>query len=419
MTVRELATKAQSAARKLATLTTEQKNTALKAIIESLNANKVAILAGNSQDYSNGEKAGLGTMLDRLKLDEQRLSAICKDIENVINLEDPVGKILESNQVPSGLDIQKVRCPIGVIGMIYESRPNVTIDAVVLAIKSGNAIVLRGGSDIINSNKAIVKAIKEGLTGSEVPAEAVQLVADTDRGLVKEMLSLKGLIDVIIPRGGKGLINFVVENSVVPVIETGASVVHTYVDEDCDFEQAINILENAKCRRVSICNSLDTVLINQNSVEKLLTARFAEKMTSHDLEIRADQRCHEVLEKLGYPKLVLAAQADFGKEFLDYILAIKVVKDLDEALDHIYKHSLKHSEAIITNIPENAERFLQEVDAACVYVNASTQFSDGAQFGLGAEIGISTQKLHVRGPFALEGLTSFKWVVRGKGQVRG
>ncbi len=418
MSIKQLAMKAREASRKLATLTTEQKNAALKAIIDAIHDEKDFILAANNEDYVLGEEAGLGTMLDRLKLDEKRLAGICGEIESVIGLNDPVGEIMEDRNVPSGLDIQRVRTPIGVIGMIYESRPNVTIDATVLAIKSGNAIVLRGGSDIIHSNKAIVNAIKKGLEKSDVPADAVQLVEDTDRALVKEMLEMKGVIDVIIPRGGRGLINFVSENSMVPVIETGASVVHTYVDAECDVEKAVEILVNAKCRRVSICNTLDTILIHEQAVDKVLGQAFAEGMAKHDVEVRADAKSYEVLAATGYEKLVKAGDDDFGKEFLDYILSIKVVASMDEALDHIYEHSLKHSEAIVSSNSENVERFLNEVDAACVYANASTQFSDGAQFGLGAEIGISTQKLHVRGPFALEGLTSYKWVVRGDGHVR-
>lgn len=417
MSVKQLALKAREASRKLATLSTEQKNAALKGIVDAIHEDKQIILAGNNEDYVNGEAAGLGTMLDRLKLDEDRLSAICGDIMNVMKLNDPVGEIIEDKKVPSGLDIQRVRCPIGVIGMIYESRPNVTLDAITLAIKSGNAIVLRGGSDIINSNKAIMGAVRKGLEKSDVPVDAVQLIEDTDRGCVKEMLELKGIIDVIIPRGGSGLIDFVVKNSIVPVIETGASVVHTYVDDQVDHQMAIDILTNAKCRRVSICNSLDTVLIHEKSADKVLPG-MVEKMKKYDVEIRADERAYAAMEDTGYEKLVKAKAEDFGYEFLDYILSVKVVGSMDEALDHIYEHSLKHSEAIVTANPENAERFLNEVDAACVYANASTQYSDGAQFGLGAEIGISTQKLHVRGPFALEGLCSYKWVVRGEGHCR-
>lgn len=434
MKIKDLAVRARDAARKMATASTEQKNAALKAIIDAIHQDKMMILTGNDQDYVNGEEAGLGTMLDRLKLDEKRLSGICGDIQTVIGLEDPVGKILEDKKVESGLDIRRVRTPIGVIGMIYESRPNVTIDAAVLAVKSGNAIILRGGSDIIHSNLAIVRALRAGLAAAGLPEDAVQLVEDTDRGLVKEMLEAKGLIDVIIPRGGAGLIDFVVNNALVPVIETGASVVHTYVDKDCDVDKAARIIVNAKCRRVSICNSLDTVLIHKDVVEKVLgNEDFLVGMQKHEVEIRADEKSWKVLNGMmggesgnagdngsGAKnfKLKKAETGDFGKEFLDYVLAIKVVDDMDEALEHIYKHSLKHSEAIVTEDVEVAERFLNEVDAACLYWNASTQYSDGGQFGLGAEIGISTQKLHVRGPFALEGLCSYKWVIRGDGHCR-
>jgi len=316
---------------------------------------------------------------------------------------------------PNGLKIQQAAVPFGVILMIYESRPNVTVDAATLSLKSGNAVILKGGKEAINSNRVIVKAIKAALKSVGAPEDAVQFVDSVEKNSIADFLKMKGLIDVVIPRGGKGLINFVVENSRIPVIETGASVVHTYVDKKFDLRFAVPVIVNSKTRRVSICNALDVLLVHKDSAKKILPS-LAKELAQCNVEIRADEKAYKILA--GYPKLRRIAVQDFDTEFLDYILAVKIVNNIDEALEHIAKHSLRHTEAIITKDRTAAERFLNEVDAACVYVNAATQFTDGAQFGLGAEIGISTQKLHVRGPFALEGLTTYKWKIYGKGQTR-
>jgi glutamate-5-semialdehyde dehydrogenase len=404
---------AVSASRVLITLTTVQKNEALLAIGDALLVNVDAILKANAEDVERAETAGQTVMVDRLFLNEERVRGIVNELRKVAALEDEIGKVLDTRTHPDGMTIERVRVPLGVVGMIYESRPNVTVDAAVLCLKSGNAVMLKGGSDAISSNRALVGIMREALKKTAIPEEAIQFLDTTDRAVTAEFLKLKDYLDVLIPRGGRGLIDFVTEHSTVPAINTGASVVHTYVDSDADLNKAVAIVTNAKTRRVSICNTLDTVLVHVDVAEKFLE-RLVPALQSHNVEIRCDERSLAFVGDAG-----IAAEAnDFGREFLDYVLSIKVVDSLDEAIDHITRYSLKHSEAIVTENTETAERFLNEVDAACVYWNASTQFSDGSQFGLGAEIGISTQKLHVRGPFALEGLTSMKWVIRGNGQCR-
>lgn len=416
--------KTKLAARIIAKLTTAEKNQILERIANKLDVYRVEILEANQKDMRVGEEKGLGSVLDRILLDDERIDGIIGDTKNVITLEDQVGKVIDSNERPNGLKVSRKRVSIGVVLMIYEARPNVTIDATVLALKSGNAVVLKGGSDAIHSNRALVKVIHEALSELGLPTEIVNFIDSTERSVVGDLLQAKDEIDVVIPRGGKGLINFVVENSKIPVIETGASVVHTYIDAEADLKKALQITVNAKTRRVSVCNALDVVLVHQSMVSEFLPLLGAELQRLHDekgmplVEIRADEQSLEILKKEGYQKIKAVKVEDYDTESLDYVLVVKVVDNLDEALDHIYLHSLKHSEAIVTENQENADRFLNEVDAACVYHNTSTAFSDGAQFGLGAEIGIATQKLHARGPFALEGLTTYKWVIVGNGQVR-
>ncbi len=404
---------AKQASRVLNTLTASEKNVALTKIGEALVVHQDEILAANKEDVARAEEAGQTVMVDRLMLDDKRIAGIANELKNVVSLEDEVGKVIDSRERPNGLSMERVRVPLGVIGIIYESRPNVTVDAAVLCLKSGNAVMLKGGSDAISSNRALVKVMREALEGTAIPPDAIQFLDTTDRAVTGEFLKLRNYLDVIIPRGGKGLINFVVENAQVPVIETGASVVHTYVDKDADLEKSAAIIVNAKTRRVSICNTLDTLLVHTDVAEEFLRKAIP-LLREKNVKLKCDERSLAIAGNDG----VAAQDNDFGKEFLDYVLAIKVVDSVGEAIAHISKHSLKHSEAICTENKETAEQFLREVDAAAVYLNASTQFSDGAQFGLGAEIGISTQKLHVRGPFALEGLTTFKWVVRGDGQIR-
>ncbi len=393
-TLLHLLQKTKLSSRKTTLLSTQQKNDILHALAEKLEHNANDITMANAKDL---EILGDSPMKDRLLLNLERIQNIAQEVRNVASLPDPVGEILPSPIPLSSFNLQKIRVPFGVVAMIYESRPNVTIDAFSLAFKSGNAVVLKGGREAFHSNTALVKCITEVLEPLHLE-DALCFLGNASREETKELMQAKGLIDVLIPRGGKGLIKAVVENATVPVIETGASVVHTFVDASADFEMAKNNIINEKTRRVSVCNALDTLLIHENIAEAFLP--FIKKHLEE-----AHVRIHE-------------KNVDFSTEWLDYDIAIKVVKNLDEALEHIYKYSLGHSESIITEDPENAERFLNEVDAACVYHNASTAFSDGAQFGLGAEIGISTQKLHARGPFALEGLTTYKWKIRGHGEIR-
>ncbi|MDH4120153.1 MAG: glutamate-5-semialdehyde dehydrogenase [Deltaproteobacteria bacterium] len=419
--VEDKARKVREAARLVAALSTEDKNKALEAMARQLRAHQGAILAANAQDMAAGEAAGLGTKLDRLLLTPERLEAMLHEIEQVKNLPDPVGQEIDHRQRPNGLDIRRVRAPLGVVGIIYEARPNVTVDAAALCLKSGNGVVLKGGSDAVHSNRALVAAIRQGLADSRVPPNAVDLLDSIDRGVTAAFLRMRGLIDVIIPRGGKALIEFAVENSLVPVIETGASVVHVYVDAAVNAPMAVEVILNSKTRRVSICNALDTLLLHRDALEAVgdpLAQRLA--ASQPPVEVRADPAALPVFARhLPQERLKpVNPNEDYDTEFLDYRMAVRVVDSLDEALDHIRRHSLNHTEGVLTDNPQVAERFLREVDAACVMHNASTQFTDGGQFGLGAEIGISTQRLHVRGPFALEGLTTMKWLVRGSGQTR-
>jgi glutamate-5-semialdehyde dehydrogenase len=415
--IKKQAVAARQASYITANLSTEDKNRALAKIADKLQQYKEDILLENKKDIANGEKKGLGPMIDRLTLTEERIDEICDGIQTTIGLDDFVGDIIDERTRPNGLVIKRIRVPLGVVCEIYESRPNVTVDAFTLCLKSGNAVVLKGGSDAINSNRILVKVIKEALTEVGISEDAIQFIDSTDRESVNELLKMKEYVDVVIPRGGKGLINHVVQNSYIPVIETGASVVHMYIDSTFNLEKALNIIENAKTRRVSICNALDVLLVHKDSIEELLP-HLAERLTKHKIQIKACPKTYPLLEKADYSYLEPATDKDWDTEFLDYKIAIKAVDDMYDALVHIREHSLKHTEVIITEIQSNADKFLREVDSACVFHNASSQFSDGGEFGLGAEIGISTQKLHVRGPFALEGLTTFKWIAQGDGQIR-
>jgi len=392
--------KARSASRKVALLSTAEKNAALKKIAAALIRNAKKIEAANAKDLKIGEKKGLGEKLDRLMFDVSRIKASAKEVQKVAKLPDPVGRVLQNHKPRAKFKLQRVSVPLGVVAIIYESRPNVTVDAISLALKSGNAIVLRGSSEALNSNREIVKIIQASLKSSKVPLDAIQFIDSSDRKIVGELLKAREFVDLVIPRGGRGLIDFVSQNSQIPTIETGASVVHLYVDAKANLDKALKVAINSKTRRVSICNALDTLLVHEKIAKK-----FLEKLVPE-------------MEKKGV-KIHKGKSAQFDREWLSYDLNVKVVKSLDEAIAHIQKHSLQHTEAICTEDKKAAEKFLNEVDAACVYQNLSTQFSDGGEFGLGAEIGISTQKMHARGPFALEALTTYKWVGRGKYEVRG
>jgi len=408
----------KAASKKLAFLATEVKNKALFDVAEALIAGQNEILAANDLDYGKAKAEGMSeAMLDRLKLSPSRLEGIAQDTRAVAALADPVGEVYEMRTLPNGLQIGKKRVPLGVIGAIYESRPNVTVDISVLCLKSGNAVILRGGSEALNSNRALAKVIQQACYRAGVPQGAVQFIESTERALVNNMLKMKGAIDLIIPRGGAGLIKLISENATMPVITGGIGVCHTYVDRSGNLERAVAIAYNAKVQRPTVCNALDTLLVHSEVAEVYLPL-IAREWARAGVEMHCDERALAVLKPVSPLKPVAALDDDWGKEFLGLTAAIKVVDSLDEALAHIDLYGSGHSEAIVTEDYSAAMRFLDEVDAACVYVNASTRFTDGAQFGLGAEIGISTQKFHARGPMALKELTSYKWVIFGSGQVR-
>lgn len=413
MNLIEMGKKAQSAARLLAVTTSDTRNAALAACARALLDSKAAILEQNALDLAAGKEAGLSdAMLDRLALTEERIAGMADGMLNVYTLPDPLGVTLERRELSSGILLEKVSVPIGVIAVVYESRPNVTADSAALCLKSGNAVILRGGKEAIHSNMAIAGALREAVASAGLPEDCIQLVTDTTRESANALMKLNGYVDVLIPRGGRGLIRAVVENATVPVIETGAGTCHIYVDKDADLDMAAKILFNAKASRPSVCNACECVLVHKD-----VAGRFFPKaealLEQKNVEIRGDERVRAIL-----PSAVPAADEDWGKEYNDYILAAKVVDSMDEALEHIYRYGTKHSEAIVTENLEAAERFLNEVDAAAVYHNASTRFTDGGEFGMGAEIGISTQKLHARGPLGLRELTSMKYKLHGKGQVR-
>jgi glutamate-5-semialdehyde dehydrogenase len=409
----EKASGAKAASIVLAQATSDLKNRALAAMANAIRAREREILAANEQDCAT---ASARIEIDRLRLTPERVAAMARDIEAVSQLADPVGEQFDRITRPNGLAISKRRVPLGVVGVVYESRPNVTSDVAAICIKTGNAVVLRGGSEALASNRAIAAAIQAGLSEAGLPESSVQLIASTDRALVQRMLKLREYIDVIIPRGGEGLIKATIENATIPVIETGAGVCHTYVDRAADPAMAMAVVFNAKVRRPTICNALDTLIVHRDIAPSWLPQMAAEWSKAR-VEIRADTEAAQVLSAAGVSS-VPASPDDFGKEFLSLVAAVKVVGSLDEALEHIRAHGSGHSEAIVTEDPDAAKRFMNEVDAAAVFVNASTQFTDGGEFGLGTEVGISTQKLHARGPMGLRELTTYKWVIEGTGQTR-
>lgn len=411
--VKKLAKKAKGASRILAGLSTAAKNEALEAVAKQLLADQHSILHGNQLDLQNGQQAGLSpALLDRLALNENRLKDMVEGLRQVAELPDPVGEVIETWTRPNGLSIDKVRVPMGVVGMVYEARPNVTVDTFALCLKAGSAVLLRGSATALNSNRALVASIKKGLAKTAVPVDVIQFVDSEDRKDVDEMLRLNGLLDLVIPRGGAGLIRRVVETATVPVIETGVGNCHIYVDQAADPTMALQILLNAKCQRYGVCNAAESLLVHQALAPSWLPSAVAE-LQAQGVEVRG---CRSVLELV--PGLTVASEDDWATEFLAPIISVKIVANLEEALQHIQTYGSGHSESIITEDKEVAEKFLRQVDAAAVYHNASTRFTDGFQYGFGAEIGISTQKLHARGPMGLRELTSYKYVVRGTGQVR-
>lgn len=413
MDLNAMGIKAQAAGYQVQKLTTAEKNTGLGAVAEALVNNSAAILAANKQDIERAKAAGMHEgLVDRLRLNESRILAMADGLREIVRLEDPIGEELDSFTRPNGLLIRKKRVPLGVIGIIYESRPNVTADAFGLCFKAGNAVILKGGSDALASNTEITRVIRSALEDCGITPDAIQLIESADRSITNAFMKLNRYVNVLIPRGGAGLIRAVVENSTVPVIETGTGNCHIYVDESAQLDMAIPIIVNAKTQRIGVCNACESLVIHEKVLEGVLNG-LASALAPFHVEIRGDAAACEVLRDC-----VPAEEEDYGTEYLDYILSVKTVSGVEEAIDHINRYNTKHSDAIITENKANAERFMKEVDAACVYVNASTRYTDGFEFGFGAEIGISTQKLHARGPMGLKELTSYKYTVEGNGQVR-
>jgi len=416
--IQEIFVLARAAARQSTTLTTVKKNSALLAMASALENATKEILSANAVDLQNAQTTLSKVMLDRLRLDEKRIAAMAKGIRDVVLLPDPVGVVLDEKHLPNGLTVTKTSVPLGVIGIIYESRPNVTSDAAALCFKSGNACILRGGKDAYYSSAAIVKALKKALRESGIDENFINLPDDTSRESANALMTAVGYVDALIPRGGKGLIRSCVENAKVPCIQTGTGICHVYVDKSADLKMALDILDNAKTSRPSVCNAAEVCLVHREIAEEFLPsvkARLFDKRAADGLapvELRCDEKAYTIL------KTERAIDEDFDTEFLDYILAVKIVDSVDEAIEHIANHSTGHRDCIVTACPIATEKFITQVDSAAVYVNASTRFTDGGEFGKGCEIGISTQKLHARGPMGLEELTSYKYIVKGQGQVR-
>ena len=409
---------ARKAARKLATISAGVKNAALQNVADGLKAREEEILAANEKDIANGRKRGLEEyFLDRLLLTPERLEGLASDVRGIAALPDPIGEVIDQRNMPNGMTVGKRRVPLGVIGAIYESRPNVTIDISSLCLKSGNAIILRGGSDAINSNTALASLVKDAIADAGIPDDAVQVMETTDRAVVGQMLKAKGIIDLLIPRGSQALINRVATEATIPAITGGVGVCHTYVDSEADLEMALDIVDNAKVSRPSVCNALDTVLVHSGRASSFLPA-LAKRWKEVGVEMRCDRRALSLLGTANGSQAVPVTEEDWMTEHLSLTAGVRVVDSLDEALEHIEVYGSGHSEAIVTEDYGAAMRFLDEVDAGAVFVNASTRFNDGGQFGLGAEVAISTNKMHARGPMGLKELTSYKWTVLGSGHIR-
>lgn len=412
-TLTEIGESARIAKRALAKLTTDEKNNVLLNAADALKSNYKEILIANEIDLENGKKAGLKpSIMDRLALNKERIYSMAEGLEQIAKLPDPIGEVINMKTLPNGLTVGQKRVPMGVIGIIYEARPNVTSDAFGLCLKAGSAVILRGGKEAINSNKATIAVFKKAINKIGVDENIVQLIVDTSRETATAMMKMNRYIDVLIPRGGAGLIQSVVQNSTVPVIETGVGNCHVFVDESADIEKAVNIIVNAKAQRPGVCNAAETMLVHKNIAEEFLPAAI-KALKEKNVEIRGDKAVKAIVNDVAEAK-----DEDWATEYLDYILAVKVVENIDEAIEHIAKYSTGHSECIVSESYTNTQRFLQEIDSAAVYVNASTRFTDGNEFGFGAEIGISTQKLHARGPMGLKELTTTKYLIYGNGQIR-
>ena len=409
----ELGQRAKEASRVLGRLSQPEKNKGLLAAAKALKENAELLLAANEQDIVRARENHMKeSLVDRLKLTEARIEAMAEGLEQIVSLEDPIGEVISMKQRPNGLMIGEKRVPLGVVGIIYESRPNVTADAFGLCFKTGNSVILRGGSDALCSNQAIVKVLQEALEACGLPKDSILLIEDTSRETVKEFMRLNQYVDVLIPRGGAGLIKSVVENSTIPVIETGTGNCHIYIDETADIMMAKDIIVNAKTQRLGVCNACESLVVHEKVLEVALPV-VVEALQEKGVEIRGDKKAKMVCETIN-----IASEEDFGTEYLDSIISVKVVSSIEEAISHINKYNTGHSEAIITQNYDNSQKFLNEIDAAAVYVNASTRFTDGFEFGFGAEIGISTQKLHARGPMGLKALTTTKYIIYGNGQIR-
>ena len=412
----KLCKEAHEARLKVGTLDTDIKNNVLMAAADNLMNYEKEILEANEIDINAAREKGVNeSMIDRLSLNHDRLSQMADGLRQIAKLNDPIGEVMSMSKRPNGLIIGKRRVAIGVIGMIFEARPNVTSDAFGLCFKTGNCVILKGGSDALNTNKVIVDALGQSLLAYDVPRAALSLIESTDRETTNQFMKMNKYVDVLIPRGGAGLINNVVMNSTVPVIQTGTGNCHVYVDKDADLDMAIKIIVNAKTQRISVCNACESIVVHKHIAKDFLPLLY-NALKEYHVELRCDEAAQEILKD---SELVKAAtEEDWGTEYLDYIMSVKIVKDMSEAVEHINKYTTSHSEAIVTNDYDRAQRFLNEIDSACVYVNASTRFSDGNEFGFGAEIGISTQKLHARGPMGLDALTSYKYIIYGNGQIR-
>lgn len=409
----QMGERAVAAKKSLQSLEAEEKNKILLQVAQALPANAERILQENAKDYAIAEENGMSQgLLDRLKLTRERIEGMAEGIRQITELSDPVGQVIETIERPNGLHIEKVRVPMGVIGIIYEARPNVTADAFGLCFKSGNVVILKGGKDALYSNLAVTGVIRSVLTDTGIDPNVIQLIDNNDRSVTTEFMRLKKYVDLLIPRGGAGLIRAVVENSTVPVIETGTGNCHIYVDEEADLAKAIPIIINAKTQRIGVCNACESILVHEKIADAFLPA-LGKALAEKKVEVRGDEK---VLEQI--PDAVKATEEDYGKEYLDYIVSIKTVSSVEEAIEHINRYNTGHSDAILTENKDRAAKFLREIDSACVYANASTRFTDGFEFGFGAEIGISTQKLHARGPMGLKELMSYKYTITGNGQIR-
>ena len=418
MDLEELCKRAHDVRIKAGMLDTKVKNETLNKAADALLAHETDILAANAIDVKNGQKRNMPAgLLDRLTLNHDRIAGMADGLRQIAKLDDPIGEVLSMKKRPNGLMIGKKRVPIGVIGIIFEARPNVTSDAFGLCFKSGNCAILKGGSDAIHSNIAIVSAMQEALREMNIPDGVLSLIEATDHETTNRFMKMKQYVDLLIPRGGRGLIQTVVNEATIPVIETGTGNCHVYVDNSADFDMAVNIIRNAKTQRIGVCNACESIVVNRAIAKEFLPRLYA-SLKEYDVQMRGDDTAVECLGA-DQPLVIPATEEDWGTEYLDYIMSVKVVDTIDEAIEHINRYNTKHSECIVTENAQTAEKFLNEVDAACVYVNASTRFTDGFEFGFGAEIGISTQKLHARGPMGLKELTSYKYKIHGNGQIRG